>query len=369
MKRFVTLRDVHIRRGRPHRDAPARGVIFRGFPVDVEDAPVAGEVIDGVGTWYRDGDDFYWSGALRPVDDTAPPPAPTAAPPPAMPRFRDWRRALAGVPAAWLAHDGAGLTVAVVDSGIDHPDLPVAPDDARAFTPAGLPDRAGHGTAVAGLLAARGMGPTGIRGVAPGARLLSAHVYGRSGIETPALLTALRWCGERGADLVVLSHGTLRETDPALAALIAALTAEGVVFVAAAGTGKVVHHSGRDRLLDRIYSPARLPDCLAVGALSEGFRDAVTADPALTFFPTLDAVAPFVPLFTTAAGGGFAERTGSSFAVPVVAGLAALFLATSGLPRQGRRLDAVRQALLGIATDLPSLRFSTTPYPPLARVR
>ncbi len=375
MKRFLTLRDVHIRLGRPHREAPARGVIFKGFVVAVDDAPVAGEVIDGIGTWYRDGDDYYWGGALKPVaggatgTDGTPPAAPGTA---GATRYKDWRTSLAGVPAAWLAHDGAGVRVAVIDSGITHPDLAhtLAPDDQSAFGGEGLEDREGHGTGIAGLLAARPPDRRGVRGVAPGVALINANVYGRSGPETPAIVRALRWCLERGADVVSLSLGSLKpETDPDLEALIRTHTRQGVVFVASAGVGKAIHRSGRDLLIDRIYTPARLEDCLAVGAVSETFRDDFFRLGDVRFAPGLDFVAPFVPLYTTdiARRGGFSERQGSSFAAPVVAGLAALVIEAFALPRSANRTALIREKLAGIAGDLRHVGFSTTPYHPVVR--
>jgi major intracellular serine protease len=96
----------------------------------------------------------------------------------------DWGLANYGIPDQWRQTRGEGVRVAVLDTGVEanHPDLAGSIDDARDFTGSrfGSEDRVGHGTHVAGTIAAR-QNDQGVVGVAPDCRLLVAKVLGDDG--------------------------------------------------------------------------------------------------------------------------------------------------------------------------------------------
>ena len=104
---------------------------------------------------------------------------------------------------------GDGVVVAVVDSGVDpsHPDLGdvVLPGRSFAGDPDAHVDRDGHGTAMAGLIAARGGGPNNALGIAPGARILPVKIPLES--TGPASGDAIRWATDNGARIINLSIG------------------------------------------------------------------------------------------------------------------------------------------------------------------
>jgi subtilisin family serine protease len=152
-----------------------------------------------------------------------------------------------GTPAAWSAgYDGAGVTVAVLDTGIDdtHPDLAGRVTARRNFVPemeTGL-DLNGHGTHVASTVAGNGAASGGkYKGVAPGAALLDGkvcwNVQGRGSCSDSAILAAMQWAAESGAKVVNMSLGGPDEigVDP-LEQAINELSAEyGTLFVCSAG--------------------------------------------------------------------------------------------------------------------------------------
>lgn len=154
-----------------------------------------------------------------------------------------------GAPQAWEAgHTGEGVSVGVVDSGVDdaHPDL----DDgvvaaARDFTgsgedPGSTTDDVGHGTHVASIIAGSGEASDGVnRGVAYGARVLDAKVLTSEGGDTSWVIDGMEWAAEQGADILNLSLGQRGNytdgTDPASLAVDALSEQYGLLAVAAAG--------------------------------------------------------------------------------------------------------------------------------------
>jgi subtilisin family serine protease len=233
---------------------------------------------------------------------------------------RQWGLKRVSAPLAWRANPGWGTRVGVVDSGIDasHPDLrtkvavqrDLAAHDGRAE------DRVGHGTAVAGVIAAKVNNRTGIAGACPECELLVA----KDGDEYPELSATARgiyWAMRNGAAVVNVSSGGTQDYAP-LRRAVEAATRRGVLVVASAG-----NYSGWGN--PTVY-PAAYPGVLSVGATDRSDR--------LAYFsshgPWLDVVAPGVDVLTTAPGGGYASASGTSFSAPLAAGVAGL-LAAEGL--------------------------------------
>ncbi len=200
---------------------------------------------------------------------------------------------------------GAGVRVCVIDSGLDleHPELRDAVVAGRDFlddddTPSDFSSShgwgSGHGTHVAGIIAARpGIGgrgspylqPAGLMGVAPGAELVIARVldiYGRTHMSF--VLAAVEYCAEQGARVVSLSLGGGAPTKTSLEVFEAA-HAQGMVVVAAAG------NSG----MQAVEYPASDPHVLAVGAVDAQDRRATFSSGGRT----LALVAPGVDVLST----------------------------------------------------------------------
>ncbi|MDT0442894.1 type VII secretion-associated serine protease mycosin [Streptomyces johnsoniae] len=193
---------------------------------------------------------------------------------------QQWALDAVNAPAAWATTRGAGVTVAVLDTGVDatHPDLVGGVRSGADFVDMGAspgdPQWAAHGTAMAGIIAGRGHGAgrdSGIIGVAPEATILPVRVLledddpqrdeareTRSG----ALAEGIRWAADQGADVINLSLGDDSESahpDPEEDAAVRYALARGAVVVASAGNGG---ESG-----DPVSYPAGYPGVIAVAAV------------------------------------------------------------------------------------------------------
>jgi type VII secretion-associated serine protease mycosin len=229
---------------------------------------------------------------------------------------------------AWPLTSGAGVRVAVIDSGVspDHPSLRgkvVAGRDLLA-PPTGLGqcDENGHGTLIAGIIAGREVVSGGFRfhGVAPGASIVPVRVLRdqRRTFEadlSSRIATAIRWAVDEGsADVVNLSL-----TTPDTAALRRAVEhalAQGVVLVAAAG------NEGGTQQGQAAY-PAAYPGVIGVAGVGTQDEHITSSSPG----PHVDVAAPGVRVAgPSPAGDGFlyTEEGGTSFATAYVSGVAAL---------------------------------------------
>ena len=228
---------------------------------------------------------------------------------------------------------GEGVTVAVIDSGVDaaHPDLrdnvlpgvdQVDPDNDDAWTPevhgtgvAGVIAGHGHGTGVAGVIAGHGHGAgsgDGVLGVAPAATILPVRVTTADEDEptTSDLISeAIDEAVTGGAGVINISLSTARaELDERA---VAAARRNDVVVVAAAGNRPDA---------EAVTFPAALPGVVAVGATDS---DGVHAEYSVTG-PELALSAPGTDIVTTGLDEGYIRASGTSTAAPVVAGAAAL---------------------------------------------
>jgi type VII secretion-associated serine protease mycosin len=222
---------------------------------------------------------------------------------------------------AWSVSRGAGVTVAVVDTGVDKDDPAFAPGTVLPGVSTLAPDTGdydcdGHGTAVAAVIAGRESGVFGFSGVAPDARILPIRqAYKKSG-DLKDIVSGIRKAEDLGARIVNVSL-TSTVDSPELEAVVADAQARGVLIVAAAGNGTASGVEGR------MY-PAAIPGVLAVGA--------VERDGSVTSFSQKDTgvlvAAPGGKMAVPAVGCGkcLTVEQGTSFAAPYVAGVAALIL-------------------------------------------
>ena len=232
----------------------------------------------------------------------------------------DWGLALLNVPDHWKRTAGAGVRVALLDTGIEesHPDLADAIDESRDFTKSksGPADRNGHGTHVAGIVAAR-KNNRGVVGVAPQSRLLVAKVLGDDGVGSSAAVAAgVDWACDCGAHVISMSLGS-PQPDTALHAAIQRATAKGVFIITAAG------NAGR---AGSVNYPARWRETVAVAAVDRNGR--------LSRFSSrgaqVDIAAPGQDVLSTYRDGGYAKLSGTSMAAPFVAGVVALLVPLHG---------------------------------------
>jgi hypothetical protein len=258
-------------------------------------------------------------------------------------RDQQWALDTIGVERAWEVSRGAGAVVAVIDTGVDvrHPDLRdriLRDSDGEVvgidLVDGGTPhDRHGHGTLVAGVIAAAEGNGEGIAGVAPSASIMPIRVLDDAGGGQGSNVDAgIRWAVDNGADVINLSLESVKDADGASVGPGAPTEAvryawqHGVVVVAASGNnGSSVSDYPDD-------SPV-----LVVGATDQQDRPTHFSD-----HGRADAVlAPGVGIVSTWCRGkgdrrcsegthSYGVAEGTSFAAPHVAGLAAL-LAADGL--------------------------------------
>jgi subtilisin family serine protease len=243
-----------------------------------------------------------------------------------------------GVPAAWSQGlTGRGVTVAVIDTGIDaqHPDLVGKVAAAKNFVEEEAGDKVGHGTHVASTVTGSGAASGGsYRGVAPGVRLLDAKVCHADGCPEDAILAGMEWAAvEQKAAVVSMSlgGGDAPGDDP-LEQAVNRLSAEhGTLFVISAG------NSGQGGS-GTIGSPGSATAALTVGAVDK--QDALAAFSSRG--PTAgdgttkpDVTAPGVDIVAAKAAGTelgtpvgeqYTTASGTSMAAPHVSGAAAILL-------------------------------------------
>ncbi|WP_422737299.1 type VII secretion-associated serine protease mycosin [Micromonospora sp. WMMD729] len=221
---------------------------------------------------------------------------------------------------AWRTSTGRGVTVAVVDSGVDgnHPDLAgqVLPG-LDLVGPAGGagPDPVGHGTTVAGLIAGRNDDKRGVVGLAPDARILPVRVLDERNKYDDALIVAkgVRWAVDHGARVINLSLGGSGDS-PALAAALDYAFARDVVVVACTGNLATSPDT-------KVWYPAREPGVIAVSGLERSSDNLWSG--AITGRATV-LTAPATGLVGARPADGYWRVQGTSFAAPLVAATAAL---------------------------------------------
>ncbi|MFG1991948.1 S8 family serine peptidase [Actinoplanes sp. NPDC048988] len=259
-------------------------------------------------------------------------------------RADQWDFAKINVAAAWPRSTGDGVTVAVIDTGVDaaHPDLAgdVLPGiDYVAGTVGGTGiDPNGHGTHVAGTIAAATGNGVGISAVAPSAKILPIRVLGADGTGSMAdAASGIVYAADHGAQVINMSLGSTDRLD-AVTQAIAYARGKGVTVVAAAG------NDGRKG------SPANYPgaDPGVIAAAATDSADAVAAFSNRGSY--VDVAAPGVGILSTlpTVKGSYGSMSGTSMAAPHVAAVVALLKAY----HPAWSPDEIEQVLQSTAVDL-----------------
>ncbi len=246
-----------------------------------------------------------------------------------------------------IINKGAGVKVAVLDTGIDldHPDLKVAGNVSFVDGTVNGDDDNGHGTSVAGIIAALDNG-TGVVGVAPEVALYSVKVMDRNGDALMRwVLSGIQWATENGMQVINLSFGSpMNMPDTIITALNNAYRA-GIVIVAGAGNGGNAAGDGNN-----VWSPARYETVIAVGSIDSNNNRYPTSSTGYQ----LELVAPGVNINSTAMGGSYGYITGTSASAPYAAGVAALLIG-SGVTGNAE----VRKRMRSSASDIGAAGWDT----------
>ena len=206
---------------------------------------------------------------------------------------------------------GAGVKVAVIDSGIDnHDDLDTAgwvdfSDTVYGFKPT---DNCGHGSAVAGVIYARVSG-FGIVGIASDADVYSVKVLDEDNrAMVSSVIQAIEWCIQNNMDIINMSFG-MNESSAALKYAIDRAEETGILMIAAAG------NSG-----GALQYPAAYENVIGVGAVDESAQPAQFTCAG----DGLDFTAPGVNVHTTTFLGAYYVSSGTSYSAAHVTGVAAV---------------------------------------------
>jgi type VII secretion-associated serine protease mycosin len=234
-------------------------------------------------------------------------------------RAEQWHLKTLGIADAWTYANGAGVTVAVVDSGVDasHPDLigQVLPGlDLVDPKDDGDIDLVGHGTTVAAIIAGRSDDSAGVVGIAPKARILPVRVLDQDNRYNDAMIVAkgVRWAADHGARVINLSLGG-NGSSSALAAALDYAFAKDVVVVACTGNTGVSAAPG-------VWYPAREPGVISVAGMAKDgnglWSGSITGSETVVTAPAAQIVG--------ARPDGYWRVQGTSFAAPMVSATAAL---------------------------------------------
>ncbi|MFJ4970425.1 type VII secretion-associated serine protease mycosin [Streptomyces sp. NPDC088755] len=274
-------------------------------------------------------------------------------------RDQQWALTAMHTERAWQTTQGRGVTVAVLDTGVDgaHPDLTgqVLPGkDLIGFgATRGDSSWALHGTAMAGIIAGHGSGPgraDGLLGIAPEARILPVRVILESKdpvrakarkTRGTALADGIRWAADNGADVINLSLGDDSESahpDPGEDSAIQYALSKGISVVASAGNGG---EKG-----DRISYPAAYPGVIAVAAVDEYGTHASFST--RRWYATVSA--PGVDIVVANPDGHYYIEWGTSAAAAFVSGAVALVRAA----HPGLDPAQIKKLLADTARDAPA---------------
>lgn len=254
-----------------------------------------------------------------------------------------WHLAKIGAPAAWDISQGANVTVAILDSGVDaaHPDLAskLVPGWNFFDNNSNTSDVYGHGTMVAGAAAATSNNAAGVASVAGGASIMPIRVTDTAGMGYLShMASGITWAADRGAKVANLSFAGVGGFATVQSAAQYMKNKGGVVVTAAGNYGTVETFAASDSNI--VVSTTDSNDVKASWSSYGEF---------------VDVAAPGTGIWTTTRGGGYSAVSGTSVASPVTAGVVALMMAAN--PAIGPA--DIEKLLFSTALDLGSAGFDT----------
>ncbi len=259
----------------------------------------------------------------------------------------DYGVRMVGAPLEWKETMGENVRVGIIDTGVctNHIELKNRIKDGADFSGSGkdnIEDENGHGTHIAGIVAAEKNG-VGMVGVAPGADLYIAKAFGANGkTDYTAIEKSVHFLEDRRVDVINMSFSS-GFTSAKYRNLIYEAHRRGITIVCAAGNEGAQGDN-------TIGYPASFPETVAVSAvdINKNIADFSSRGKAA------EICAAGIDVYSTYLNGSYATLSGTSMACPIITGAVALLMA-KGYLRYGRRLtpEEVR-LLLNIYTENPA---------------
>jgi len=235
------------------------------------------------------------------------------------PKFpNEWHLQMIQAPTAWATSTGAGVTVAILDTGVDpdHPDLVtrLVPGWNSVSLNNDTTPVYGHGTWVAGVVAAETNNGIGVASVAYNAHLMPIRVTNSSDgyAYYSDIARGLTWAADHGAQVANISYDVT--SSGAVSSAAQYLRSMGGVVVVAAGNSGSSPGYGNN------------PYVISVSATTSSDTKASWS----SYGDYVDVSAPGASILSTSNGGGYATVSGTSFASPTTAGVCALIMGANG---------------------------------------
>jgi thermitase len=230
---------------------------------------------------------------------------------------RQWAIPKIMAPQAWEVTSGANnVVIAVLDTGIDKEQVDLVGKVIAEVNFTDSPttdDIYGHGTHIAGIIAAWAANGTGVAGLAPDCRLMNVKVADDQGrFDSSVAAKGINWAVDHGANVINMSLVST-EPSPILEEAINYAWNQGVVVVAAAG----------NLVGTKVVYPAYYSNCIAVAATDSNDRVASWSSQG----DWVDLAAPGVDIYSTLPGNHYGYKSGTSMAAAHVSGLAGLLFA------------------------------------------
>ena len=238
----------------------------------------------------------------------------------------DYNHQLMNIPAIWKRTKGAGVKLAVLDTGLPN-HMDIKPSGGKSFVQGYLEDKNGHATHCGGIIAATAYNDMGIRGIAPDVEDYYGAVMGADGSGTVnQIIAGIRWAvDDIGADIISMSLGISAYAPyiPELEAACKYAVDRGVAIFAASGNegGNV----GQPARYDCVYAIAAIDERMDLASFSNRGKE-------------IDFAAGGVQVFSTYLRNTYARLNGTSMACPAIAAVGALILADAKAGQNPRKL-------------------------------
>lgn len=247
-----------------------------------------------------------------------------------------WHLPKINSPLAWENSEGAGVTIAILDSGVDsnHPDLSAKMVPGWNFydNNSNTSDVYGHGTKVAGAAAAITNNGTGVAGVAGQSKIMPIRITDTSGWGTwSAIAKGLTWAADQGARVANISFLGVTSSSSARTSAQYMKDKGGLVVVSGGNTGKLESYTKTTAMI-----PVAATDANDNRSSWSSYGDYIAL------------AAPGVGIWSTTNGGGYGSVSGTSFSSPVTAGVIALMMAANSKMKN----TDIEQTLFTTAKDI-----------------